>query len=75
MVASCAPSGEVMGALSPRPRLVLALKGRMRRLRKPGIVKAIRRIARERRRMVRGVGGGRLVSFCGEFASWSWYWS
>jgi len=52
-----------MGALSPRPRLVLALKGRMRRLRKPGIVKAIRRTARERRRMVRGVKGGRLISF------------
>lgn len=64
MVANCAPSGEAIGALSPRPRDVLALKGRIRRLMNPGMVKAMRSVARKKRRRVRGVGimEGRLFS-------------
>lgn len=59
MVAFCAPSGEVIEDSGFKARRVVVVKGRMRRLRKAGIVKAIRK-TRVLMRRVRGVRDGRL---------------
>jgi hypothetical protein len=59
IVAFCAPSGEVIEDSAFRPRRVVVVKGRMMRLMKVGIVKAIRKM-KALRRTVRGVRDGRL---------------
>jgi hypothetical protein len=59
IVAFCAPSGLAIEDSGFRERRVVVVKGRMMRLMKVGIVKAIRKTSAERRR-VRCVRDGRL---------------